>query len=139
MATPRSHVVTWSELLCRTFGVPHHGARVIIACRATVPASDAEMAADISDVLRRRAAVDDPPVSIAVSDGVALGIAHLFRSTTPSGQVMERFGRGGSVESDALIEAARFEQGFASAEGYAALHCLVIWVRARVQRRRMSV
>jgi hypothetical protein len=109
---------------------------VIIACRTTLAASDAQVAAEVTDVLRRRAAVEKPPITLAISDAVALGIADQFRSSTPSGQVMERLRRGSSVESDELVEAARFEQGFATAEGYAALYCLVNWVRAKEQRQR---
>jgi len=109
---------------------------VIIACRTTLAASDVQVAAEVTDVLRRRASVEKPPITLAISDAVALGIADQFRSSTPSGQVMERLRRGSSVESDELLEAARFEQGFATAEGYAALYCLITWVRAKEQRQR---
>lgn len=73
-----------------------------------------------------------PPVSLAVSDAVALGIAGLFRGPTPSGRVMDRFCVIRSADSDDLIHAAEFEQGYASPEGHAALHCLIGWVRSRV-------
>ncbi|MCU1669555.1 MAG: hypothetical protein JWP40_2482, partial [Blastococcus sp.] len=59
------------------------------------------------------------------SDPAALGIAGIFSSQTPSGKIFERFYRKGSVDSDELIEAARVEQGNASAEGHAALYCLI--------------
>ncbi|MGZ4644063.1 MAG: hypothetical protein ACXVX8_18225 [Blastococcus sp.] len=110
--------------------------QVIIACRTTLAASDAQVASEVTDVLRRRAAAEKPPITLAISDAVALGIADRFRSATPAGQVMERFRRGSPVESDELVEAAKFEQGFATAEGYAALYCLVTWVRAKEQRQR---
>jgi hypothetical protein len=109
---------------------------VNIACRTTLAASDAQVASEVTDVLRRRAAVEKPPITLAISDAVALGIADQFRGPTPSGQVIERLRRGSSVESGELLEAARFEQGFATAEGYAALYCLVNWVRAKEQRQR---
>jgi hypothetical protein len=48
--------------------------------------------------------------------------------------VLDRFAAGASVDSDELVEAARFEQGYASAEGYAALRCLVLWVHNRTHR-----
>lgn len=76
----------------------------------------------------------DPPVSIAVSDPVALGIAALFRSPTATGQVMDDVFRTGSVASDELIRAAQFEQGYASPEGHAALYCLIGWARSRAHR-----
>lgn len=56
----------------------------------------------------------------------------MFASRTPSGQVLERFYRTGTTDSDELIEAARTEQGYASAEGHALLYCLLGWVAARV-------
>lgn len=71
---------------------------------------------------------------MTVADTVALGIAEWFRSPTLSGQVMDRFVRTGSADSDELIEAARFEQGYATPEGHAALHCLIGWVRSRVHK-----
>lgn len=86
-------------------------------------------------VLARRAALDKPPDSIAVSDAVALGIACQFRSATATGQVMDYFARTGRIDSDELIQAARFEQGYATPEGHAALHCLVVWARSRALRR----
>lgn len=107
---------------------------MIITCRAKSPAPDIVVAMEVSALLQKRAALDNPPVSLAVSDVVALGIADLFRSPTLSGQVMERFVRTGSIDGDELIEAARFEQGYASPEGHAALHCLIGWVRSRMQR-----
>jgi hypothetical protein len=90
---------------------------------------------EVQTVLGRRSEMKHPPVSLAVSDNVAVGIAHIFRSASQTGQVFERFVRTGSVDSNDLIEAARFEQGYASAEGYAALYCLVGWAKAKVHRR----
>ena len=76
------------------------------------------------------------PVTVAVSDAVALGIAAIFSSPTDSGQVLERFYRRGAIDSNALLEAIQFEQGYASPEGHAALYCLAGWVRAQVHNRR---
>jgi hypothetical protein len=95
-----------------------------------------QIAVEVSDVLERRAALKHPAVTLAVSDAVALGIAGLFRSPTPSGQVLDRFYRTGEVDSAELIEAARTEQGYASPEGHAALYCLIGWVRGRLHRDR---
>jgi hypothetical protein len=107
---------------------------VRITCRATVPATETQMVASIQQVLDRRGSMNHPPVSIAINDAVALGIASLFTSPIESGQVMERLYRGGEVDSGELLEAIRFEQGYASAEGHAALHCLAGWVAAKVHR-----
>lgn len=107
---------------------------VIVHSAARTPASDIQSAREVSAVLERRAAMAHPPVTLAVPDAVALGIAVQFRSPTATGQVMDNFVRTGSVDSDELIHAARFEQGYASPEGHAALHCLIGWVRSRVAR-----
>lgn len=106
-----------------------------VNARVGPPASDEQLIAEVAQVLDRRGALKHPPVSLAISDPVALGIAGLFRSPTPSGQVLERFFRHGVGESQELIEAAQLEQGYASAEGHAALHCLIGWVRAQVHQR----
>jgi hypothetical protein len=90
---------------------------------------------EVQTVLGRRSEMKHPPVSLTVSDAVALGIANVFASASSTGQVLERFVRTGSADSNELIEAAKFEQGYASAEGYAALYCLVGWVKAQVYRR----
>ena len=111
---------------------------MIISCRSTAPAPDGQIAAEVSDVLERRAALKHPPTSMVVSNTVALGIAGMFAGPTPSGQVLERFYRHGRVDSAELLEAARVEQGFASPEGHAALYCLIGWVRAQEQRDRQS-
>jgi hypothetical protein len=108
---------------------------VHVNARVGAPASDEQLIAEVAQVLDRRGALKHPPVSLAVSDPVALGIAGLFRSATPSGQVLERFFRHGVGDSQELIEAAQLEQGYASAEGHAALHCLIGWVRAQVHQR----
>ena len=105
---------------------------MIVTCRASIPAGDLVVAAEVSNVLERRGALKHPPVSLAVSDAVALGIAGIFRSPTDSGRVLERFYRSGAIDSAELLEAARTEQGFASAEGHAALYCLIGWVHSRV-------
>ena len=105
---------------------------MIVRARLGAPASDDQMVAEVAQVLDRRGSMKHPPVSMAVSDAVALAIAGVFRSPTPSGQVLERFFRQGSADSQELIEAAQVEQGHASAEGHAALYCLVGWVRAQV-------
>jgi hypothetical protein len=90
---------------------------------------------EVQTVLGRRSEMKHPPLSLAVSDSVALGIANIFSSASKTGQVLERFVRTGSADSDDLIDAAQFEQGYASPEGYAALYCLVGWVKAQVHRR----
>ena len=100
-----------------------------------VPATDAQVHSEVAQLLDRRAAMKHPPFSLTVSDSVALGIARLFRSTSLSGEVLDRFAAGRSVDSDELVEAVRFEQGYASPEGYAALRCLVLWVHNQEHRR----
>lgn len=104
-----------------------------IAARG-VPATDVQVYSEVAQLLDRRAAMAHPPFSLTVSDSVALGIARLFRSTSLTGEVLDRFAAGGTVDSDELVEAARFEQGYASAEGYAALRCLVLWVHNSTHR-----
>lgn len=108
---------------------------MILSCRSTSPASDLEVAANVSDVLTRRSALKHPSVTITVSDAVALGVAGLFSSDTPSGRVLDRFFRSGSVDSTELIEAARVEQDFSSPEGHAALYCLIGWANGRLHRQ----
>ena len=109
---------------------------MIINCRSRVPAPEDQIPAEVSQVLERRAALKHPPVSMAVSDPVALAIAGLFSSPTPSGEVLGRFYRHGTIDSAELLEAARTEQGYASPEGHAALYCLIGWVQARVAGHR---
>jgi hypothetical protein len=111
---------------------------VIIHCRALAAASDLTVLSEVAEVLAARGAVARAPVTVAVSDRVALGIAGMLRSATPSGQVLDRFSRTGTVDSAELLEAVRIEQGFASAEGHAALHCLAGWVRKQLYNRRRS-
>ena len=108
---------------------------VIVRCKATAAAPDLHVVTEVAGVLDRRAALKHPPVTLAVSDAVALGIAGIFRSPTPSGEVLGRFYRTGSIDSAQLIEAARTEQGYASAEGHAALYCLIGWVHAQLHTR----
>ena len=90
---------------------------------------------EVQTLLGRRAEMRHPPATLAVSESVALGIASIFRSASQTGQVFERFVRTGSADSRELTAAAEFEQGYASAEGYAALYALILWVRAQVHRR----
>ena len=113
---------------------------MLISCRTTTSAAELVVATEVAEVLDRRGALKHPAVTIAVSDAVALGIAGIFRSPTPSGQVLERFHRTGTIDSAELIEAARTEQGYASPEGHAALYCLIGWVYAQLHRNgeRMS-
>lgn len=99
-----------------------------------VPATDAQVHSEVAQLLDRRAAMKHPPYSLTVSDPVALGIARLFRSPSLSGEVLDRFAAGRSVDSEELVAAARFEQGYASPEGFAALRCLVLWVHDRTHR-----
>lgn len=108
---------------------------MIVSCRARTPATDLQVAAGVSDVLDRRAALKRPPITLVVSDAIALGIAGLFSSSTPSGRVLDHFYRRGSADGADLIEAARIEQGFASPEGHAALHCFIGWVRSRLNHQ----
>lgn len=105
---------------------------MIVSCKATRPAAELQVASSVSEVLQQRASMHHPPVTLAVNDAVALGIADIFRSATPSGQVFERFRFTGVADSNELIRAAETEQGYASPEGHAALYCLIGWVRARV-------
>jgi hypothetical protein len=107
---------------------------VIVRCRATTPAADLVVAAEVAEVLERRGAMKHPPVTLTISDAVALGIAGILRSPTESGQVLGRFYRTGEMDSAALIEAARTEQGYASPEGHAALYCLIGWVHGYLKR-----
>jgi len=107
---------------------------VIITCRTKSPSPELQVAAEVSQVLDRRAALKHPPVSLAVSDATALGIAQIFRSPTPSGLVFERFYRDGRIDHNELIQAARTEQDFAGPEAHAALYCLMGWAQARLHR-----
>ena len=107
----------------------------MISCRATSPAGDSQILSEVQQVLERRSSLSRAPITLAVSDAVALGIASLFRSPTAGGQVLANFARTGAVDSDALIEAAESEQAYASAEGGAALYCLVVWARSKVFQR----
>lgn len=107
---------------------------MLIRCTTTKPAPDALVAREVSATLERRAALSDPPVTLAVSDAVALGIAGLFRSPTATGQVMDYFFRTGTIDTEELIQAARFEQGYATPEGHAALYCLIGWARSKESR-----
>jgi hypothetical protein len=108
---------------------------VLLSCRATSPAPDSQIMAEMQQVLDRRGSMKHAPVTVAVSDAVALGIAAIFGSPTQSGQVLDAFYRRGAIDSADLLEAVRFEQGYASAEGHAALHCLAGWIRAQVHSR----
>jgi len=105
---------------------------VIVKARIASPGLDGQVAAEVAQVLDRRGAQQHPPVSLAVSDAIALAIAGIFRNAAQSGQVLDRFYRTGVAESGDLIEAARMEQVFASPEGHAVLPCLIGGVRAEV-------
>jgi hypothetical protein len=105
---------------------------LIVSCKAARPAPELQVAASVSEVLQQRASMLHPPVTLAVPDDVALGIADIFSSPTPSGIVFDRFRRTGAIDSAELIRAAEIEQGYASPEGHAALYCLIGWVKARV-------
>lgn len=107
---------------------------MIIGCRTALAARDFAVMSEVRGVLADRAAMPRPPGAVTVSDAAALGIAALFSSRTPSGQVLERFRRTGTADSDELIDAARTEQGYTSAEGHAVLYCLIGWVHARLAR-----
>jgi hypothetical protein len=108
---------------------------VIVSSRASAPAADVQVASEIGEILDRRGALKHPPVTLAISDAVALAIAGLFRSESVPGKVLDRFFRTGAADSDELIQAVQIEQAFASPEGHAALYCLIGWVRAQVHRR----
>ena len=112
---------------------------MLVSCRATTPAADMVVAAEVAQVLDRRAALKHPPVTLAVSDAVALGIAAVLRSSTPAGLVLGRFYRNGVIDSDVLVEACRTEMGHASPEDHAALYCLVGWAQAQLYRQRTGV
>ena len=108
---------------------------MLLSCRATSPAPESQILAEMQQVLDRRGAMRHAPVTVAISDAVALGIAAIFSSSTHSGRVMDSFYRRGAIESTDLLEAVRFEQGYASPEGHAALHLLAGWVRAQEHSR----
>ncbi|MFP5372017.1 MAG: hypothetical protein ACLGI3_14905 [Actinomycetes bacterium] len=105
---------------------------MLISCRTSAPAADSQILSEVQQVLERRGALTRAPATLAVSDAVALGIASVLRSPTAAGQVLANFARTGSADSDALIEAAESERGYASAEGSAALYCLIVWARSKV-------
>ena len=105
---------------------------MIVKARIGSPAADGQVAAEVAQVLDRRGALAHPPVSLAVSDAVAVAIAGIFRNAAQSGQVLDRFYRTGSADSAELIEAAQMEQAFVSPDAPAELYCLICWVRARV-------
>ena len=107
---------------------------MIINCRVASVSSELQVATEVSQVLERRAGMAHPPVTVAVSDATAVGIAAIFAGPSPSGLVFQRFYRTGCIDGDELIEAARIEQGYASPEGHAALYCLIGWVRAQQAR-----
>ena len=108
---------------------------MLVKARIGSPAVEGQVAAEVAQVLDRRGALQHPPVSLAVSDAVAVAIAGIFKNAAPSGQVLDRFYRTGTAESTELMEAAKLEQIFASPEGHAALYCLIGWVRAHVHAR----
>jgi len=105
---------------------------VLIRSSTTARAGDDQVLREVQQVLDRRGAQAHPPVTLAVSDPVALAIAGMFRSSTEHGQVLDGLYRTGAADSHELIAAAEFERGYASAEEHAALFCLIGWVRAQV-------
>jgi hypothetical protein len=107
---------------------------VRISCRATLPATDIEIATAVQQLLDRRGSMAHAPVSLTLPDNVAAGIAGYFGSATASGQLLQRFSRGGEVDSGEMLDAIRFEQGYASPEGHAALYCLAGWIAAQVHK-----
>lgn len=107
---------------------------MIITVRGTTPAPDMQVVTEVTKVLERRAAMKHPPVTLTVSDAVALGIAGILRSETPSGRVLGNFYTRGAADSAELVEAAQVEQGYASPEGHAALYCLIGWVNGQLHR-----
>ena len=108
---------------------------MLVKARIGSPAVEGQVAAEVAQVLDRRGALKHPPVSLAVSDAVAVAIAGIFKNAAPSGQVLDRFYRTGAGDSTELMEAAQLEQIFASPEGHAALYCLIGWVRAQIHAR----
>ena len=124
-----------ADTVCYDVGHEHPGECMRIHCRASSPAPDIQIITEVRDVLERRGALKHPPLTLAVSDAVARGIAGLFSSLTPSGEVLGQFFRHGTADSTELIEAAETEQGYASPEGHAALYCLIGWARSRVYQR----
>ena len=108
---------------------------MLVKARVGSPAVEGQVAAEVAQVLDRRGALRHPPVSLAVSDAVAVAIAGIFKYAAPSGQVLDRFHRTGAADSGELMEAAQLEQIFASPEGHAALYCLIGWVRAHIHAR----
>ena len=108
---------------------------MLVKARIGSPAVEGQVAAEVAQVLDRRGALQHPPVSLAVSDAVAVAIAGIFKNAAASGQVLDRFYRTGTADSAELMEAAKLEQIFASPEGHAALYCLIGWVRAQVHSR----
>jgi hypothetical protein len=108
---------------------------MLVKARIGSPAVEGQVAAEVAQVLDRRGALKHPPVSLAVSDAVAVAIAGIFKNAASSGQVLDRFYRTGTADSAELMEAAKLEQIFASPEGHAALYCLIGWVRAQVHSR----
>src|SRR5687767_4625301 len=97
----------------RTWSEPRGERPVLISSRSTAPAGEAQILTEIQQVLDRRGSLPHAPVTLTVSDAVALGIAGLFSNRTERGQVLERLYPTGSVDSQELIEAAQFEQGYA--------------------------
>ena len=117
-------------------GVDHAGAAVIVSSRATGPAAEVQLTAEVGEILDRHGALKHPPATLTVSDSVALAIAGLFRSNSIPGRVFEKLHRTGTGDSNELLAAIQIEQSFASPEGHATLYCLALWVRAQVHRRK---
>jgi hypothetical protein len=108
---------------------------VLISATSTTRAAQDQVGREVQQILDRRGALAHAPVTLAISDPVALAIAGMFSSSTEHGQVLDRLCRTGTADSHELIEAAEFERGYASAEGHAALFSLIGWARAKVHQR----
>jgi hypothetical protein len=78
---------------------------VIIKWRAAVAASDAKVAAEVSDVPDRGAAVESRRIMRIVVAAVAIWIADRFRRATPAAQVLKPLRPEGSVAGTDCVEA----------------------------------
>lgn len=105
---------------------------MLVRSRTPTPATESQRATDVSATLERRAAMSNPPGSIAVPPAAAVAIAGLFHRPTPSARRWTAFTSPARPTARSSSRAARVEQGYASPEGYAALYCLIVWVNSRL-------
>lgn len=77
---------------------------MLVRSRTPTPATESQRATDVSATLERRAAMSNPPGSIAVPPAAAVAIAGLFHRPTPSGPAMDRFHITGEADSEELVE-----------------------------------